>query len=94
MKVTRYEARAQLTVTAGFPDSKRRKGPRPIRDGQRCRQRDFDAPPDGGLPIIELDPDTGNAVDMAHAVNLADCAFRFHGSVSQSGAVPMSRNAT
>src|SRR4051794_36556293 len=49
---------------------------------ERCRQRERDAPPDGGLPIIELDPDAGNAVDVAHAANVADFASHFHGRSS------------
>lgn len=51
---------------------------------ERCRQRHLGAPPDGGLPVIELDPDAGDAMGVAHAASLADCAFQFHGRRSGS----------
>src|SRR5690606_32543149 len=51
---------------------------------ERCRQRHLGAPPDGWLPVIELDPDAGDAIGVAHAANLADCAFQFHGRSSAS----------
>src|SRR5690606_25278676 len=49
---------------------------------ERCRQRHLGAPPDGGLPVIELDPDAGDAIGVAHAANLADCAFQLHSKSS------------
>jgi hypothetical protein len=51
---------------------------------EQGHQRHFDAPPDGRLPVIELDSDAGDVLGVTHAANLTDCAFRLHGGRSPS----------
>lgn len=61
-----------------------------VQGPERSGDRGLDAPPDGGLPVIELDPDAGDAIGVDHATSLADGAFQFHDRRSLSRPCGMS----